>query len=70
MYDNKKEIAKSDYELYSSLLEVIIEEKNAELKTQSDVNILKNSQEIRSIELKILELQKQIELLELYAKMS
>jgi len=70
MYDNKKEIAKSDYELYSSLLEVIIQERDAQLKTQSDVDILKNSQEIRSIELNILELQKQIELLELYAKMS
>ncbi len=70
MYDNKKEIAKSDYELYSSLLEVIIEERDAQLKTQSDVDILKNSQEIRLIELNILKLQKQIELLELYAKMS
>ena len=70
MLDNKKEIAKNDYELYDSLLEVIIEEKNAEVKTQNDVDVLANSQKIKSIELKIYELEKQIELLELYARIS
>lgn len=68
MLDEKKKIANSDYDLYNSLLEVIIEEKNAELKTQSDVDILQNSQKIRSIDLKIYNLEEQIELLEIYSK--
>lgn len=70
MLENKKTIAKEDYKLYNSLLEIIIEEKNAEVKTQSDVDTLANSQKIKSIELKIYELEKQIELLDLYAKIS
>jgi len=68
--NNKKEIAKSDFKLYDSLLEIIVQEKEAELKTQSDVDILLNSQKIKSIELKIYELQKQIELLEIYSKIN
>jgi len=70
MLESKKKIAQDDYKLYDSLLEVIIEEKNAELKTQSDVDTLQNSQKIKSIELKIYELEKQIELLNLYSKIS
>lgn len=70
MLENKKEIAKKDYDLYNSLLEVIMQEKEAEIKTQNDVDILQNSQKIKSLEVKILELQKQIELLEIYAKLN
>lgn len=70
MLNQKKKIAKDDYELYNSLLEIIIEEKNAELKTQSDVDTLLNSQKIKSLELKIYEFEKQIELLDLYSKIS
>lgn len=70
MLEDKKQIAKDDYKLYDSLLEVIVQERNAEVKTQSDVDILENSQKIKSIELKIYELEKQIELLELYTKVS
>jgi outer membrane protein TolC len=70
MLDAKKQIAKDDFELYNSLLVIIIEEKNAELKTQSDVDTLLNSQKIKSIDLKIYELEEQIELLDLYAKIS
>lgn len=70
MLEDKKQIAKDDYKLYDSLLEVIVQERNAEVKTQSDVDILQNSQKIKSIELKIYELEKQIELLELYTKVS
>lgn len=70
MLSDKKRIAKDDYELYNSLLEVIIEEKNAELKTQSDVDTLQNSQKIKTIELKIFNLQEQIELLEIYSRIS
>jgi len=68
MLNRKKNIAKEDYELYTSLLEIIVEEKEAELKTQSDVDTLSNSQRIKSIELKIYDLQEQIELLDLYSK--
>lgn len=68
MLERKKEIAKEDYELYDSLLKIIVEEKNAQLKTQSDVDTLANSQKIKSLEVKIYELQKQIELLEVYSK--
>ena len=70
MLNQKKKIAKDDYELYNSLLKIIIEEKNAELKTQSDVNTLQNSQKIKSIELNIFKLEEQIELLEIYSKIS
>jgi len=68
MIERKKEIAKEDYKLYDSLLKIIVEEKNAQLKTQSDVDTLANSQKIKSLEVQILELQKQIELLEIYSK--
>lgn len=68
--NEKKIIAENDYKLYDSLLEVIQQEKEAELKTQSDVDILANSQKIKSIELKIFELEKQIELLKIYSKIS
>ena len=70
MLNNKKKIAKDDYELYNSLLTIIIEEKEAELKTQSDIDTLRNSQKIKSIELKIYTLEEQIELLDLYSKIS
>ena len=70
LLSDKKRIAKDDYELYNSLLEVIIEEKDAELKTQSDVDTLQNSQKIKTIELKIFNLQEQIELLEIYSRIS
>ncbi len=70
MLNAKKQIAKDDFELYNSLLVIIIEEKNAALKTQSDVDTLLNSQKIKSIDLKIYELKEQIELLDLYAKIS
>lgn len=70
MIDSKISIAKNDFELYDSLLQVIIEEKNAEIKTQSDVDILFNSKKIRELDLKIYQLDKQIELLEMFSKIS
>lgn len=70
MLNQKKKIAKDDYELYNSLLDIIIEEKNAELKTKSDVDTLQNSQKIKSIELKIYKLEEQIEFLEIYSRIS
>ncbi len=70
MINSKISIAKDDYELYNSLLDVIMEEKEAELKTQSDVDTLLNSKKIRELELKILNIEKQIELLDIYSKIS
>lgn len=70
MIDSKINIAKEDYELYNSLLAIIIEEKNAEIKTQSDVDTLANSKKIRELDLKIYELDKQIELLDIYSKVA
>ena len=70
MIDSKISIAKNDYELYNSLLDVIMEEKEAELKTQSDVDTLLNSKKIKALELKILDLEKQVELLDIYSKIS
>lgn len=67
---NRKKDAKDDYKLYDSLLQIIIEEKNAELKTQSDVDTLANSQKIKAIELSIYELEEQIELLDLYSRIN
>lgn len=70
MIESKMTIAKDDYNLYSSLLDVIIEEKEAEIKTQSDVDTLLNSKKIKALELEIYDLEKQIELLEIYSKIS
>ena len=68
MIEERINIALEDYDLYNSLLEVIIQEKNAELKTQSDVDTLLNSQKIKSIESKLFKIDIQIELLEIYSK--
>lgn len=70
MLEEKTNIAKSDYKLYSSLLTIINEEQSAGLKTQSDVDTLKNSQKVKALEIKILNYEKQIELLDLYAHIS
>ena len=68
MIKKKSILAREDYELYDSLLIVIIEEKNAQIKTQSDVDTLANSQKIKALDIKIFEYEKQILLLELYSK--
>lgn len=68
MLNEKMNIAKDDYKLYESLLEIVTQERDAELKTQSDVDTLSNSQKVKALEIKIYKLEKQIELLELYAK--
>ncbi|WP_375724747.1 TolC family protein [Arcobacter sp. KX21116] len=70
MIDSKIAIAKNDYVLYNSLLDVVVEEKEAELKTQSDVDTLLNSKKIRELDLKIYNIDKQIELLDIYSKIS
>ena len=69
MLDERLQITKDDLEVYDSILKIINEEKQAQLKTQSDLDTLQNSQKIKSLDLKIYEIDKQLELLELYAKL-
>jgi outer membrane protein TolC len=68
MLNEKVTIAQDDYKQYESLLAIVTDERDAELKTQSDVDTLSNSQKVKALEIKIYSLEKQIELLELYAK--
>lgn len=67
--DKKIEITKEDLKVYDSILSIIKEEKEAELKTQSDFDTLQNSQKIKLIDLDIFKIERQLELLELYAKL-
>lgn len=69
MLDERLNITKEDLAVYDSILKIINEEKQAQLKTQSDLETLQNSQKIKSLDLKIYEIDKQIELLEMYAKL-
>lgn len=69
MLEERIQITHEDLALYNSILNIIKEEKEAQLKTQSDLDTLQNSQRIKSVDLKIYEIDKQIELLELYARL-
>ncbi|QKF65969.1 RND family efflux system, outer membrane channel protein, TolC family [Arcobacter venerupis] len=69
MIEERLQITRDDLEVYTSILKIINEEKEAQLKTQSDLDTLQNSQKIKSLDLKIYEVDKQIELLEMYAKL-
>ncbi|QKJ24275.1 TolC family protein [Poseidonibacter lekithochrous] len=69
MLEERIAITKEDLGLYNSILTIIKEEKEAQLKTQSDLDTLQNSQKIKSLDLKIFEIDRQMELLELYVKL-
>ena len=69
MLDERLQITKDDLEVYDSILKIINEEKNAQIKTQSDLDTLQNSQKIKSLDLKIYEIDKQLQLLEMYVKL-
>jgi outer membrane protein TolC len=69
MIDERLQITKDDLEVYDSILKIINEEKEAQIKTQSDLDTLQNSQKIKSLDLKVYEIEKQLELLEMYAKL-
>ncbi|MDD2291270.1 MAG: TolC family protein [Aliarcobacter sp.] len=69
MLEERLQITKDDLELYDSILKTINEEKIAQIKTQSDLDTLQNSQKIKSLDLKIYEIDKQLELLEIYVKL-
>lgn len=68
MLNDRIEITNEDLKLYNSILKTMNEEKEAQLKTQSDVDTLSNSKSVKEIDLKIYELEKQIQLLDLYVK--
>ena len=68
LLDERITITKEDLKLYDSILAILKEEKEAQLKTQNDLDTLQNSQNIKSLDLILYELDKQIELLELYAR--
>lgn len=69
MLDERISITNEDLKIYKSILDVIYEEKKAQLKTQSDIDTLANSKNIKVLDLKIYKLDKQIELLDLYSKL-
>ena len=69
MLEERLQITKDDLEVYNSILKIINEEKEAQIKTQSDLETLQNSQKIKSLDLKIYEIDRQLELLEMYAKL-
>lgn len=70
MIEDRIAVTTEDLTIYDSILAIIYEEKEAELKTQSDLDTLENSQKIKVLDLKTYELDKQIELLSVYAKLN
>ena len=68
MIDKKIALTKENINSYKELLFQTIELANAGIKTSDDVKILENSKNIEILTLKILSIDKQIELLEIYGK--
>ena len=66
--DKKIVIAKKDVDLYDSLLTQMIEQQTVGMKTQSDVDTMINSKNIKILDIKSLDIDKQIELLEIYSR--
>lgn len=66
--DAKIEIAKEDVKLYDSLLTQIQEQLEVGMKTPSDVETMQNSKEIKKLEVQSLSIEKQLELLAIYAR--
>ena len=68
-FEKKIELSKENQELYEKLLSETSELFSAGYKTHYDVDILKNSVEIQTIDQSIFEIDKQRELLNLYEKL-
>ncbi|UTJ06172.1 TolC family protein [Arcobacter roscoffensis] len=68
MLEDRLKITSEDLSLYDSILEIIKEEKEAQIKTQSDYDTLKNSRDIKLLDAQVYKIDKQIILLELYSK--
>ena len=66
--DKKITIAKNDLELYDSLLTQMIEQAEVGMKTDSDVQTMLNSKKIKQLDIKSLEIQKQIAYLDIYSR--
>lgn len=66
--ENKIQIQESTINYYNDLIITTIDLKNNGLKTSDDVNILQNSSNIEKLSLQIFEIDKQIQLLEAYAR--
>lgn len=69
MLDRKLLIAKNDVKLYDKLLTEVIELTQVGMKTKSDIETFENSKKIKAMDIKIHNINKQIELLEIYTKM-
>ena len=69
-YDKKIALAEENRQLYEALLKDTMDLFSAGYKTQYDVDILANSMGIEEINKKIYEIDKQLELLTLYEKMT
>lgn len=67
--EKKIAIAKNDIQLYDSLVTQIQEQLNVGMKTQSDLDTIQNSQNIKKLEIKSLDVDKQLEMLEIYSRM-
>ncbi len=68
--DKKIVIAKNDLELYDSLLTQIKEQHSVGMKTDSDVQTMINSKEVKTLDIQKLNVDKQIELLEIYSRVN
>ena len=66
--DKKIQIAISDVKLYNSLLTQMREQLEVGMKTITDVETLVNSKDIKALDIKSLDIEKQIELLEIYSR--
>ena len=69
-YDKKIALAEENRQLYERLLKDTIDLFQAGYKTQFDVDLLSNSMGIEAINKKVFEIDKQLELLTLYEKMT
>jgi len=67
---NKKILTKQNIEAYKSLLVQIKELASVGEKTANDVKMIKNSKKAEELNLKILDYDKQLELIELYARVT
>lgn len=66
--DKKIELAKKDMELYKNLVFQVKELSSVGLKTTTDAQLLENSLQIKSMDESIFNIDKQIEMLELYTR--
>ena len=70
MIDKKLELTKDNIKSYKELLVQVKELENAGLKTKDDVLVFENSKNAEILDVKIFKIDKQIELLELYARVT